>query len=75
MHAELDPTRVCKGKGAVSLRATLVHIDDEESSSKESPENSAKSELKRKKALCFQSMSALNIFYKAVWCQTNCCIL
>lgn len=25
---ELDPTRVCKGKGAVTLRATLVHVDD-----------------------------------------------
>ncbi|XP_056292321.1 sorbin and SH3 domain-containing protein 1 isoform X1 [Pseudoliparis swirei] len=27
--AELDPSRVCKGKGAVTLRATRVHIDDE----------------------------------------------
>lgn len=27
--AELDPRRVCKGKGVVTLRATLVHIDDE----------------------------------------------
>lgn len=53
VHAELDPTRVCKGKGAVTLRATLVHIDDDESSSKEPPENSAKSELK----------SALNIYF------------
>jgi len=26
---ELDPSRVCKGKGAVTLRATRVHIDDE----------------------------------------------
>ncbi|XP_057197251.1 sorbin and SH3 domain-containing protein 1 isoform X8 [Triplophysa rosa] len=42
MPTELDPTRVCKGKGAVTLRATLVHIDDEESSSKEPPESSAK---------------------------------
>lgn len=25
---ELDPSRVCKGKGAVTLRATLVHVDD-----------------------------------------------
>ncbi|XP_056148325.1 sorbin and SH3 domain-containing protein 1 [Lampris incognitus] len=28
--AELDPSRVCKGKGVVTLRATLVHIDDED---------------------------------------------
>ncbi|XP_041802938.1 sorbin and SH3 domain-containing protein 1 isoform X1 [Chelmon rostratus] len=27
--AALDPSRVCKGKGVVTLRATLVHIDDE----------------------------------------------
>ncbi|XP_034041609.1 sorbin and SH3 domain-containing protein 1 isoform X11 [Thalassophryne amazonica] len=27
--AELDPNRICKGKGVVTLRATLVHIDDE----------------------------------------------
>ncbi|XP_045926038.1 sorbin and SH3 domain-containing protein 1 isoform X2 [Micropterus dolomieu] len=26
---DLDPSRVCKGKGVVTLRATLVHIDDE----------------------------------------------
>lgn len=42
MPTELDPTRVCKGKGAVMLRATLVHIDDEENTSIELPENSAK---------------------------------
>lgn len=29
MSAGLDPSRVCKGKGVVTLRATLVHIDDE----------------------------------------------
>ncbi|KAM9726640.1 sorbin and SH3 domain-containing protein 1 isoform 10-T11 [Menidia menidia] len=28
--ADLDPSRVCKGKGVVTLRATLVHIDDED---------------------------------------------
>ncbi|XP_060728865.1 sorbin and SH3 domain-containing protein 1 isoform X1 [Tachysurus vachellii] len=28
MPTELDPSRVCKGKGAVTLRATLVHTDD-----------------------------------------------
>ncbi|XP_041645130.1 sorbin and SH3 domain-containing protein 1 isoform X4 [Cheilinus undulatus] len=27
--ADMDPSRVCKGKGVVTLRATLVHIDDE----------------------------------------------
>ncbi|XP_077437608.1 sorbin and SH3 domain-containing protein 1 isoform X6 [Vanacampus margaritifer] len=27
--AGLDPSRVCKGKGVVTLRATLVHLDDE----------------------------------------------
>ncbi|XP_055026402.2 sorbin and SH3 domain-containing protein 1 isoform X10 [Misgurnus anguillicaudatus] len=42
MPTELDPTRVCMGKGAVMLRATLVHIDDEENTSKEPPENPAK---------------------------------
>ncbi|XP_076830431.1 sorbin and SH3 domain-containing protein 1 isoform X1 [Brachyhypopomus gauderio] len=30
MPTEVDPARVCKGKGAVTLRATLVHIDDED---------------------------------------------
>nr|XP_029135589.1 sorbin and SH3 domain-containing protein 1-like isoform X4 [Labrus bergylta] len=33
--ADLDPSRVCKGKGVVTLRATLVHIDDEGLISKE----------------------------------------
>ncbi|XP_024118261.1 sorbin and SH3 domain-containing protein 1 [Oryzias melastigma] len=28
--AGLDPSRVCKGKGVVTLRATLVHVDDED---------------------------------------------
>ncbi|XP_061817952.1 sorbin and SH3 domain-containing protein 1 isoform X3 [Nerophis lumbriciformis] len=27
--AGLDPSKVCKGKGVVTLRATLVHLDDE----------------------------------------------
>ncbi|XP_049591421.1 sorbin and SH3 domain-containing protein 1 isoform X8 [Syngnathus scovelli] len=27
--AGLDPSRVCKGKGVVTMRATLVHLDDE----------------------------------------------
>uniref|UniRef100_A0A3Q0R3X8 Uncharacterized protein n=1 Tax=Amphilophus citrinellus TaxID=61819 RepID=A0A3Q0R3X8_AMPCI len=31
----LDPSRVCKGKGVVTLRATLVHIDDEDCISEE----------------------------------------
>ncbi|KAG1950945.1 sorbin and SH3 domain-containing protein [Pimephales promelas] len=43
MPTELDPTRVCKGKGAVTLRATLVHIDDEEGSGQEISVNPAKS--------------------------------
>lgn len=43
MPTELDPTRVCKGKGAVTLRATLVHIDDEDGTSQELSKNSAKS--------------------------------
>lgn len=30
ISADLDPSRVCKGKGVVTLRATLVHIDDED---------------------------------------------
>ncbi|CAL8257000.1 unnamed protein product [Lota lota] len=33
--ADLDPRRVCKGKGVVTLRATLVHIDDEDRVSKD----------------------------------------
>lgn len=44
----MDPTRVCKGKGAVTLRATLVHIDDDEEedgTGQELSVNSAKSEL------------------------------
>ncbi|KAI4894276.1 hypothetical protein NFI96_016311, partial [Prochilodus magdalenae] len=40
--AELDPTRVCKGKGAVTLRATLVHVDDEDCITQESASNPAK---------------------------------
>ncbi|KAK2824012.1 hypothetical protein Q5P01_021187 [Channa striata] len=32
---DLDPSRVCKGKGVVTLRATLIHIDDEDSISEE----------------------------------------
>ncbi|TRY90552.1 hypothetical protein DNTS_002670 [Danionella cerebrum] len=43
MPTELDPTRVCKGKGAVTLRATIVHIDDEDGTSQEPSINSAKS--------------------------------
>lgn len=35
MLSDLDPSRVCKGKGVVTLRATLVHIDDEDSISEE----------------------------------------
>ncbi|XP_051935891.1 sorbin and SH3 domain-containing protein 1 isoform X8 [Hippocampus zosterae] len=34
--AGLDPSRVCKGKGVVTLRATHVHFDDESSGSAES---------------------------------------
>ncbi|XP_052006572.1 sorbin and SH3 domain-containing protein 1 isoform X2 [Xyrauchen texanus] len=43
MPTELDPTRVCKGKGAVTLRATLVHIDDEDDTILKLSMNSAKS--------------------------------
>ncbi|XP_026134418.1 sorbin and SH3 domain-containing protein 1-like isoform X3 [Carassius auratus] len=43
MPTELDPTRVCKGMGAVTLRATLVHIDDEDGTSQELTKNTAKS--------------------------------
>ncbi|XP_028844659.1 sorbin and SH3 domain-containing protein 1 isoform X3 [Denticeps clupeoides] len=42
MPTELDPTRVCKGKGAVTLRATLVHIDDEDCISQEPAGDTAK---------------------------------
>ncbi|XP_077585367.1 sorbin and SH3 domain-containing protein 1 isoform X3 [Stigmatopora nigra] len=31
--ADLDPSRVCKGKGVVTLKATRIHFDDEGSSS------------------------------------------
>lgn len=41
---ELDPTRVCKGKGAVTLRATLVHVDDGDCITQEQDVNPAKSE-------------------------------
>uniref|UniRef100_A0AAY4E468 Sorbin and SH3 domain containing 1 n=1 Tax=Denticeps clupeoides TaxID=299321 RepID=A0AAY4E468_9TELE len=44
MPTELDPTRVCKGKGAVTLRATLVHIDDEDCISQEPAGDTAKGE-------------------------------
>lgn len=47
VFAELDPSRVCKGKGAVTLRATLVHIDDEDGTSQELSKNATKSELER----------------------------
>ncbi|KAL2083237.1 hypothetical protein ACEWY4_021010 [Coilia grayii] len=42
VSSELDPTRVCKGKGAVTLRATLVHISDDDSISQESSGDHAK---------------------------------
>ncbi|XP_016313110.1 sorbin and SH3 domain-containing protein 1-like, partial [Sinocyclocheilus anshuiensis] len=42
MPTVLDPTRVCKGKGAVTLRATLVHIDDEDGTRQELSKNAAK---------------------------------
>ncbi|XP_046884714.1 sorbin and SH3 domain-containing protein 1 isoform X1 [Hypomesus transpacificus] len=41
--SELDPSRVCKGKGVVTLRATLIHIDDEDSISEESNVDTAPS--------------------------------
>ncbi|XP_055757894.1 sorbin and SH3 domain-containing protein 1-like isoform X4 [Salvelinus fontinalis] len=41
--AGLDPTRVCKGKGVVTLRATLVHIDDEDCVSEQSNVDTAPS--------------------------------
>ncbi|KAL0964241.1 hypothetical protein UPYG_G00321230 [Umbra pygmaea] len=41
--AELDSTRVCKGRGVVTLRATLVHIDDEDCVSEESNVDTASS--------------------------------
>ncbi|KAJ8360026.1 hypothetical protein SKAU_G00165510 [Synaphobranchus kaupii] len=28
--ADMDPSKVCKGRGVVTLRATLVHIDDDD---------------------------------------------
>ncbi len=37
MFSDLDPSRVCKGKGVVTLRATLVHIDDDEGCVSEEP--------------------------------------
>uniref|UniRef100_A0A8B9RMC6 Sorbin and SH3 domain-containing protein 1-like n=1 Tax=Astyanax mexicanus TaxID=7994 RepID=A0A8B9RMC6_ASTMX len=43
MPTELDPARVCKGKGAVTLRATLVHVDDEDCITQESTPDPAKS--------------------------------
>ncbi|XP_042565418.1 sorbin and SH3 domain-containing protein 1 [Clupea harengus] len=43
MPSELDPTRVCKGKGAVTLRATLVHINDDDCISQEPAGDHAKS--------------------------------
>uniref|UniRef100_A0A8C8MH97 Sorbin and SH3 domain containing 1 n=1 Tax=Oncorhynchus tshawytscha TaxID=74940 RepID=A0A8C8MH97_ONCTS len=43
LSIELDPTRVCKGKGVVTLRATLVHIDDEDCVSEESNVDTAPS--------------------------------
>ncbi|XP_072534509.1 sorbin and SH3 domain-containing protein 1 isoform X9 [Salminus brasiliensis] len=43
MPTELDPTRVCKGKGAVTLRATLVHVDDEDCITHDSATEPAKS--------------------------------
>uniref|UniRef100_A0A8C7UBD1 SH3 domain-containing protein n=1 Tax=Oncorhynchus mykiss TaxID=8022 RepID=A0A8C7UBD1_ONCMY len=45
--AELDPTRVCKGKGVVTLRATLVHIDDEDCVSKDPNVETAPSKSNR----------------------------
>ncbi|MCJ8730359.1 hypothetical protein PDJAM_G00183430 [Pangasius djambal] len=47
MPTELDPTRVCKGKGAVTLKATLVHVDDGDCITQERDVNPAKSECHR----------------------------
>ncbi|XP_048126415.1 sorbin and SH3 domain-containing protein 1 [Alosa alosa] len=43
MPSELDPTRVCKGKGAVTLRASLVQISDDDSIGQEPAGDHAKS--------------------------------
>lgn len=47
MLSDLDPSRVCKGKGVVTLRATLVHIDDEGCVSEEPNVITAPSESER----------------------------
>ncbi|KAF5900711.1 sorbin and SH3 domain-containing protein 1 isoform X1, partial [Clarias magur] len=47
MPTELDPTRVCKGKGAVTLRATLVHVDDGDCITQEQVVNPDRSECHR----------------------------
>ncbi|MCI4376199.1 hypothetical protein PGIGA_G00185500 [Pangasianodon gigas] len=47
MPTELDPTRVCKGKGAVTLKATLVHVDDGDCITQERDVNPAKGECHR----------------------------
>ncbi|XP_046721357.1 sorbin and SH3 domain-containing protein 1 isoform X1 [Silurus meridionalis] len=47
MPTELDPSRVCKGKGAVTLRATLVHVEDGDCITQEQVVNPAKSECHR----------------------------
>ncbi|KAM9477817.1 sorbin and SH3 domain-containing protein 1 isoform 2-T2 [Clarias gariepinus] len=47
MPTELDPTRVCKGKGAVTLRATLVHVDDGDCVTQEQVVNPDRSECHR----------------------------
>lgn len=44
MSEELDPTRVCKGKGAVTLKATVVHVDDGDCITQERLVSPAKSE-------------------------------
>ncbi|XP_017319875.1 sorbin and SH3 domain-containing protein 1 isoform X4 [Ictalurus punctatus] len=47
MPTELDPTRVCKGKGAVTLKATLVHVDDGDCITQERLVSPTKSECHR----------------------------
>uniref|UniRef100_A0A6Q2YJ80 SH3 domain-containing protein n=1 Tax=Esox lucius TaxID=8010 RepID=A0A6Q2YJ80_ESOLU len=60
-NTELDPTRVCKGKGVVTLRATLVHIDDEDCVSDES---NVDTETEVYSQICLRYMYCISIL---VW--------
>uniref|UniRef100_A0A087XR97 Sorbin and SH3 domain containing 1 n=1 Tax=Poecilia formosa TaxID=48698 RepID=A0A087XR97_POEFO len=59
---DLDPSRVCKGKGVVTLRATLVHIDDDDE-----PNVITAARSSEKSSLEISLFSLENIWVRSSW--------